>query len=144
MDQKARRPSKILQIVAPIANISRKLSRKDRTQQDDKDDDIDSCYGTEDFDTSLNIPLEFVSQMKEAFHLFDKDKNGFICSREFGPLLRALGRNPTGAEVNSLMAEADVDHNGKLDLTEFILLMHKTIHLLMLKKKMRRRFGWLF
>ena len=23
------------------------------------------------------------------------------------------------------MAEADVDHNGKLDLTEFILLMHK-------------------
>ena len=28
-------------------------------------------------------------------------------------------------QVNSLMAEADVDHNGKLDLTEFILLMHK-------------------
>ena len=27
-------------------------------------------------------------------------------------------------QVNQLMARADVDHNGKLDLTEFTLMMH--------------------
>ena len=53
-----------------------------------------------------------------------QDNSGSICSREFGPLLRALGRNPTHAEVNSFMARADVDHNGKLDLGEFIMMMH--------------------
>ena len=53
-----------------------------------------------------------------------QDNSGFICSKEFGPLLRALGRNPTHAEVNSLMARVDVDHNGKLDLGEFIMMMH--------------------
>ena len=35
-----------------------------------------------------------------------------------------LGNNPTHAEVNHLMARADVDHNGKLDMKEFIRMMH--------------------
>ena len=38
--------------------------------------------------------------------------------------MRALGNNPTHAEVNQLMARADVDHNGKLDMKEFIRMMH--------------------
>ena len=54
--------------------------------------------------------------------------------------MRALGQNPTHAEVrlslhlqgvdlcviqvNSIMAQADVDHNGKLDLSEFIVMMY--------------------
>ena len=48
-----------------------------------------------------------------------QDKSGYICSKEFGSLLRTLGYNPTEAEVNSLMAKVDVDHNGKV----FIYLM---------------------
>ena len=38
--------------------------------------------------------------------------------------MRALGKNPTHAEVNSMMAKVEVDHNGKLDLTEFIVMMY--------------------
>ena len=38
--------------------------------------------------------------------------------------MRALGNNPTHAEVNHLMARADVDHNGRLDIREFIRMMH--------------------
>ena len=43
-----------------------------------------------------------------------QDKSGYICSKEFGSLLRTLGYNPTEAEVNTLMAKVDVDHNGKV------------------------------
>ena len=57
---------------------------------------------------------DFISEMKEAFFMFDKDKSGFICSKEMGHLLRTLGHNPTEAEVNNLIAEVDVDHNGKV------------------------------
>merc|ERR1711936_542963 len=30
-------------------------------------------------------------------------------------------------EVNTLMAGVDVDHNGKIDLQEFVLMMHNTV-----------------
>ena len=65
-----------------------------------------------------------------------QDRSGYICSRELGHLMRALGRNPTAAEVsfvtltghgsqsllqlNEMIAEVDVDHNGSLDIKEFI------------------------
>ena len=60
-----------------------------------------------------------------------------------GPLLRVLGWNPTEAEVsthcipftllrsifqvNRMIAEVDVDHNGKMDLMEFIMMMHNQV-----------------
>ena len=31
-------------------------------------------------------------------------------------------------QVNTIMAEVDVDHNGKMDLSEFILMMHKQVN----------------
>ena len=56
-----------------------------------------------------------------------QDQNGYICSKELGHLLRTLGCNPTETEVNTLMAGVDVDHNGKIDLQEFVLMMHNTV-----------------
>merc|ERR1719278_1722825 len=77
--------------------------------------------------SALCISQDFVSEMREAFYLFDKDQNGYICSKELGALLRTLGCNPTEAEVNTLMASIDVDHNGRIDLLEFIVMMHQTV-----------------
>ena len=42
-------------------------------------------------------------------------------------MLRVLGWNPTEAEVNRMIAEVDVDHNGKMDLMEFIMMMHNQV-----------------
>ena len=42
-------------------------------------------------------------------------------------MLRAYGCNPTEREVFSLMAEVDVNHNGKIDLFEFVMMMHNNI-----------------
>ena len=44
-----------------------------------------------------------------------QDDSGYICSKELGSLLRTLGYNPTESEVFKLMAEVDVDHNGKVE-----------------------------
>ena len=32
-------------------------------------------------------------------------------------------------QVNAIMAEVDVDHNGKMDLAEFIVMMHNQVFL---------------
>merc|ERR1719431_1407094 len=73
------------------------------------------------------ITEEFIYEMKDAFNLFDEDGSGTICSKEMPTLLRAMGWNPTEAEVNTIMAEVDVDHNGKMDLAEFIVMMHNQV-----------------
>jgi len=74
-----------------------------------------------------DIPEDFISEMKEAFKLFDKKSSGLLGSKEIPQLLRTLGYNPTETEVNTIMAEVEVDHNGKIDLSRFIALMHKQV-----------------
>lgn len=48
--------------------------------------------------------------------MFDKNKDGTISVEELGSILRALGQNPTKAQVDDIMKKAD--KNGKL--TSFI------------------------
>ena len=74
-----------------------------------------------------SISLPHISQLTAVISFSFQDQNGYICSKELGALLRTLGCNPTEAEVNTLMASIDVDHNGKIDLLEFIVMMHQTV-----------------
>ena len=71
MAAKERRPSRISQIVAPIVKIGRKLSRREQAESEPDEDD-DDCEYQEVINTGLDIPLDFISQMKEAFSTFDK------------------------------------------------------------------------
>ncbi len=52
---------------------------------------------------------EAVGEVREAFQLFDKDGDGVVDSAELGPLLRALGHNPTDEEVAEMMEVLYVD-----------------------------------
>ena len=52
-----------------------------------------------------------------------KNGDGFISAKELGVLMRTLGRNPTEDEIMNIMNEIDVDHNGKLDFSEFTIMM---------------------
>ncbi|GLB41106.1 putative EF-hand, calcium binding motif containing protein [Lyophyllum shimeji] len=53
------------------------------------------------------------AEYKEAFALFDKRGTGAVPRETLGDLLRALGQNPTQAEVAEIVASAprDVDYN---------------------------------
>mmetsp|Transcript_65652 Transcript_65652/g.181288 ORF Transcript_65652/g.181288 Transcript_65652/m.181288 type:complete len:149 (+) Transcript_65652:211-657(+) len=64
-----------------------------------------------------------LESLKEIFALFDYSGNGRIEAKELGTMLRALGQNPTEAEVQDVIAEVDVDGSGRLDLQEFINMM---------------------
>jgi len=107
-----------LKVFRRLNILRRKCKRRKNKQKQD------TCISSEYFvDKEIQNLLEsftrrcisqdFISEMKEAFFLFDKDRSGYICSKELGSLLRTLGYNPTQDEVNNLMALVDVDHNGK-------------------------------
>ena len=65
---------RISQIVAPIVKMGRKLSRKEVAMPGEEVDEKDdySCDYQEVVEAGLKIPNDFISEMTEAFSLFDK------------------------------------------------------------------------
>ena len=51
------------------------------------------------------LSKEQVEELRQAFDLFDKDKGGSISTRELGFTMRAMGMNPTEAEILDLLCE---------------------------------------
>lgn len=50
-----------------------------------------------------------VSEYKDAFSLFDRDKNGIITTRELCAIMRSLGFNPTEEELQTMINNVDYD-----------------------------------
>ena len=97
MDGRPRKITRISPIVLPIVDITRKISKIEHIG----DNWISDANGIVINSNEVkSIPAEFVSHMKEVFLEFDKDKDGYICTRELGPLLREMGQNPTHSDVS--------------------------------------------
>ena len=58
------------------------------------------------------------SDLREAFKIFDRDKDGFIDLKELKTVATMLGSMLTKEEVEEFMREADVvRHDSKADIT---------------------------
>ena len=67
-------------------------------------------------------------EFKDVFSLFDKDGDGTVSTKELGVVMRALGQNPTDAEIAEMIKEVDQDGNGEVDFDEFCGLMIKKMN----------------
>ncbi|EDV57678.1 neo-calmodulin [Drosophila erecta] len=56
---------------------------------------------------------------KKTFKILDTENEGAITSKELGLVIRAIGRQPNEAEVQSLINEVDSDGNGTISAAEF-------------------------
>ena len=50
-----------------------------------------------------------LSELGEAFFLFDYDKDKKITSKELGAVIRSVGLNPTQSELNEMIREVDTN-----------------------------------
>ena len=57
----------------------------------------------------LSCGRSYVSEYKEAFSLYDKAGEGSIESKELGTVLRALGQNPSMADLEEMKQELESD-----------------------------------
>ena len=64
-------------------------------------------------------------EIRDVFAVIDTNKNDSIDVSELGKGLRALGLNPSNAEVNDFMHQYDKDNNSVLTLEEFAELYIK-------------------
>ena len=73
-----------------------------------------------------NQTLEERMQMiNEVFDNFDKDKGGYIDSRELASVLRALGRGKDQKEIDEFMEKVDKNKNGRIERQEFMDAMNE-------------------
>ena len=45
-----------------------------------------------------------IEEFREAFHLFDRNQDGTITSKDLGSVLKAIGQNPSDEETSKLVA----------------------------------------
>ncbi|KAM3833684.1 calmodulin, striated muscle-like [Vipera latastei] len=63
-----------------------------------------------------------IGELREAFALFDQDGDGLITSKEVVAVMRSLGKNPTEAEVRSIIGEIEA-HQGKANFPRLLSVM---------------------
>ncbi|XP_023334699.1 troponin C [Eurytemora carolleeae] len=62
-------------------------------------------------------------ELKEAFRIYDKEKNGYISIQTLKEILRELDSKLTEDDLNSIIEEVDGDGSGTLDFDEFMEMM---------------------
>ncbi|KAM8713033.1 hypothetical protein ACLKA7_013362 [Drosophila subpalustris] len=62
-------------------------------------------------------------ELREAFYVFDKDRNGFISSAELKTVYIGLGLKISDEEIDEMIREADIDQDGVITLDEFLSMM---------------------
>ena len=69
--------------------------------------------------------------MSAAFALLDKDGDGFLSSEDLAEDLKIYGTNSSETELQEILNEVDINHDGKIDYREFDIMMRKQINAVM-------------
>ncbi|XP_028018683.1 calmodulin-like protein 5 [Balaenoptera acutorostrata] len=73
------------------------------------------------------LPEEQMAEVKEAFDIFDKDKDGAINVPELGAVMQKLGLNPSEAALKALVTRVDADGDGVISSQEFLAVIAKGV-----------------
>ena len=71
----------------------------------------------------LQHPQWAYHEMQEAFHIFDKDKNGYLDPVEMKRVFTKLGEVVTDTEVEDQLKEHDIDGDCHLVMAEFMKMV---------------------
>jgi Ca2+-binding EF-hand superfamily protein len=71
------------------------------------------------------ITAQDIDCLKEAFALFDCDRDGEITVKELGKVMKTHGFHPTEEELQDMIRNVDTNANGAIDFNEFIEMMIK-------------------
>ena len=80
-----------------------------------------------DFEEFIELMVKYGSNIDEniaqSFKVFDRDGDGLITEDELHITMQKLGEPMNEDEVKAMIAEADLDGDGKINFKEFQILM---------------------
>ena len=66
-----------------------------------------------------------IAELREIFSLFDKNSDGYVNTNELAHVIRALGHNPTQAEIKEMEKDVDPNDTGSFDQINLIGLISR-------------------
>jgi len=69
------------------------------------------------------ISDEYREELREAFNMFDKNRDGSISVHELAQILQNLNQGATTDEINEMIKQVDADGDGEIDFDEFVTMM---------------------
>ncbi|KAJ1419651.1 EF-Hand 1, calcium-binding site [Sesbania bispinosa] len=88
-------------------------------------EELDEKYGSKEFSELFEDQEPSFEEVKQAFDVFDENKDGFIDARELQRVLCILGLKET-AEVENcqrMIRNFDENQDGRIDFNEFVKIM---------------------
>lgn len=64
-----------------------------------------------------------IAELKEAFDMYDLNKDGVISIRELGTVMRSFGHNLSESDILEMVKQVDIDNNGSICFEEFSIMM---------------------
>jgi Ca2+-binding EF-hand superfamily protein len=71
----------------------------------------------------IRDPNEIVDEVKKAFKILDRQKQGYIYSTDLREFLTKLGDCLTDDEINAMIKIADTESNGQINYEKFVDMM---------------------
>jgi Ca2+-binding EF-hand superfamily protein len=68
----------------------------------------------------MRNPLEIADEIKAAFKVLDRSKQGYIMTADLREFLSQLGDCLTDEEINEMITLADTESNGKIEYEKFV------------------------
>lgn len=81
-----------------------------------------------------------IAELKETFSLFDKDDDGRITTKELDTVMHWLGQNPTQAELEDMINEAEADGHNLIDFAELMTFMARKMQEADSEEEIRKAF----
>ncbi|KAF8093955.1 hypothetical protein N665_0373s0012 [Sinapis alba] len=117
-----------------LENLGIYIPDKDLTQMIHKiDTNQDGCVDIEEFESLYRSIVDEhhndggteEEDMKEAFNVFDQDRDGFITGEELKSVMGSLGlkQGKTLEDCKKMIMQVDVDGDGRVNYKEFIQMM---------------------
>jgi len=80
-------------------------------------------------------------ELREAFNMFDRDKDGFVDYVELGYILKSQGFNFTNQELIEMIADVSETEENKINFEEFLILMHSRLKKLDIENELNEAFN---
>uniref|UniRef100_A0A0B6ZYD0 EF-hand domain-containing protein n=1 Tax=Arion vulgaris TaxID=1028688 RepID=A0A0B6ZYD0_9EUPU len=77
---------------------------------------------------SENSQQDEEEELRQAFRVFDKSGCGYITPSDLRAVLQCMGEELTEEEIDEMIAEVDIDGDGRIDFEEFITCMRSEDH----------------